>query len=202
MGKNFFYRVNPNEVLAELIFVEDREKWMLEFFDDLRNDDPEKARSEISKRIITEAHNFREKRSMAGKASAEQKANKGQHDSTYVEHVSTSVQQSSTSNSSSNSKEESIPYKEILQILNTETKNNYRLCDSLRKLVHARWMEGFRLEDFRHVILAKSSQWKDDPKWCNYLRPETLFSNKFNSYRQEKITESKEDWRKGYLLGY
>jgi len=78
-SKNFFYRINPCEVLAEVIFSDNKEKWFLQFFSDLKNDDPEQAQLELSKQIIIEAHGFRAKRAVAGKASAEQRANKKQH---------------------------------------------------------------------------------------------------------------------------
>lgn len=86
-SKNFFYRINPNEVLGEVIFVENKEKWFLQFFNDLRKDDPETAVTDMAKGIILEAHGFREKRSKAGKASAEQRAIKEQQEATYVEHM-------------------------------------------------------------------------------------------------------------------
>lgn len=107
-GKNFFYRINPNEVLAEAIFAEDKEGWFLQFFRDLINDDPNAAKFKISADIIREAHEFRAKRSMAGKASAEQKTKNKQQKRTYAEQVSSGVatngQQTSTSSSSSNKK--------------------------------------------------------------------------------------------------
>lgn len=200
MGKPFFFRIDAGALIDFATDPEGEGVTLLRFAKDLQ-----KGQSDIPfiQQVIDEAKAFIDKRSDAGKKGMKNRWSKRKKDNTDITMLSNVITNDNTPvTSSSSSKEESIPYKEILQILNTETRNNYRLCDSLRRLVHARWMEGFRLEDFRHVILAKSSQWKDDPKWCNYLRPETLFSNKFNSYRQEKIVESKEDWRKGYLLGY
>lgn len=99
-AKNFFYRVNPCEVLSEVIFAEDKEQWFLQFFSDLKNDAPEAAKTELAARIIKEAHEFRAKRSLAGQASVKQRA-------TYVQHmlsdVATHGQQTSTSSSSRSS---------------------------------------------------------------------------------------------------
>ena len=53
-------------------------------------------------------------------------------------------------------------------------------------LINARLKEGFKVEDFKTVIYKKAKQWVDDPKMCKYLRPETLFSNKFEGYLNEK----------------
>lgn len=85
--KNFFYRVNPESVLSELTSINHSEwlQFFLNFFHDLRNDDPTTAKTDIAGKIIIESHNFRELRSKAGKASVQQK-------STYVEHMLKDVQ--------------------------------------------------------------------------------------------------------------
>jgi len=93
-GKNFFYRVNPEAVLSELTSI-DHSEWLqffLNFFHDLRNDDPETTKTALAGSIIKEAQNFRSKRAVAGKASAEQRATKGQQNATHVEHMLKDVQ--------------------------------------------------------------------------------------------------------------
>ena len=52
--------------------------------------------------------------------------------------------------------------------------------------INARLKEGFTVDDFKTVIYKKAKQWMNDPKMCKYLRPETLFSTKFESYLNEK----------------
>ena len=42
--------------------------------------------------------------------------------------------------------------------------------------------EGFKLEDFILVNKKKCEQWIGDPEMAQYLRPETLYSNKFEGY--------------------
>ncbi|MFQ6942761.1 MAG: conserved phage C-terminal domain-containing protein [Collinsella intestinalis] len=54
-----------------------------------------------------------------------------------------------------------------------------------RSLIRARWAEGYRLEDFEAVVEEKAAQWSGDAKMRAYLRPETLFSPKFEGYREE-----------------
>lgn len=95
-SKNFFYRINPNEVLGEAIFQEDKEQWFMQFFHDLRNDDPLSAKTDLAKEIIEEAHSFRAKRSRAGKASAEQRLTKDEQKGTYVQHMLNDVEQKET----------------------------------------------------------------------------------------------------------
>lgn len=85
-GKNYFYRVNPIEVLAEVIYAENKEKWFLQFFDDLKKDDPLDCKTELAREYIKEAHGYRLQRSKAGKASAEQRATDVEHSLTDVEH--------------------------------------------------------------------------------------------------------------------
>jgi len=100
-----------------------------------------------------------------------------------------------------------IPYSEIVNILNAETGNNYKhTSKSTRNFIKARWNEGFRFSDFEKVIKAKCSQWKADPKMSIYLRPQTLFGTKFESYLQEygKVTEGRKlkEYEKDYDAKY
>lgn len=78
-----------------------------------------------------------------------------------------------------------IPYQEIITILNECTGKNYRHTGKQNKLlIKARWGEGFTIDDFRRVIEDRSKRWLNDPKMDEFLRPITLFSNKFESYLQ------------------
>ncbi len=90
--------------------------------------------------------------------------------------------------------------------MNKKTGKNFKSDSSkTRKLIDARFNEGYTIEDFRKVIDTKVAQWKGDPKMDGYLRPETLFSNKFEGYLNEKIIEdSKEDKKKASngMTGY
>lgn len=80
------------------------------------------------------------------------------------------------------------PYKEIIDYLNEKVGTKYLVeAAKNRRLIRARWNEGFDLDDFKTVIDKKVAQWKDDPKMQTYLRPETLFSGKFDRYLNEKV---------------
>ena len=79
-----------------------------------------------------------------------------------------------------------IPYKEIIDRLNKKTGRRFpATAKRNREPIHARWREGYRLEDFKRVIDNKCFSWANDPKMSAYLRPTTLFSPKFSDYLNE-----------------
>lgn len=84
------------------------------------------------------------------------------------------------------SKPDSIPYSEIISYLNSTANRNFKVTQKCKDLIRARWNEGQRFDDFKKVIDIKSSQWLKDQKMSNYLRPQTLFSNKFDEYLNEQ----------------
>lgn len=96
---------------------------------------------------------------------------------------------------------DNIPYKEIIDYLNSKTGKKYR--DNVQKnksLIKARWSEGYRLEDFKQVIDNMVTDWSGT-KYAKYLRPETLFGTKFDGYlNQGNIVnrEKKTDERLGF----
>ena len=86
---------------------------------------------------------------------------------------------------------EKIPYKEIIDYLNKKTDSRYKNVAGNQKLIKARWHEGYRLDDFKRVIDNKTDAWlgvvaKDGRDMGQFLRPSTLFGNKFDQYLNEK----------------
>jgi uncharacterized phage protein (TIGR02220 family) len=80
----------------------------------------------------------------------------------------------------------------IVEYLNRQTGKSFKHnTQATRRLILARWREGWTTHDFHDVILYKSKQWATDPKMMAFLRPETLFSNKFESYLQEARVNGK-----------
>jgi uncharacterized phage protein (TIGR02220 family) len=76
-----------------------------------------------------------------------------------------------------------IPFDEIVHALNEAAGTRYRSSSAkTRRLIHARWAEGYRLPDFLAVIDTMAAEWAGDPKMAKYLRPSTLFSPKFEDY--------------------
>lgn len=66
--------------------------------------------------------------------------------------------------------------------LNQVAGKQYRFVEKSTKLVHARLAEDFTLDDFKTVIDTKVAEWLNDTNMNKYLRPETLFGTKFESY--------------------
>lgn len=77
--------------------------------------------------------------------------------------------------------------KEIIEYLNQKTGSNYRVTTKATQTkIKTRLAEGFSVDDFKRVIDIKSAEWLNDANMSAYLRPETLFGTKFESYCQQK----------------
>ena len=80
-------------------------------------------------------------------------------------------------------------YDEVVSYLNEKAGTNYRSSTpKTQSLIRARVSEGFTVEDFKVVIDKKCTEWT----WTDmekYLRPETLFGSKFESYLNAKATK-------------
>lgn len=85
----------------------------------------------------------------------------------------------------------------IIAYLNEKTGRNYRSnIEKTRTLISARLKEGFEYSDFCKVIDIKTTDWLSNPQMAKYLRPETLFGNKFESYLQEGESNGKYSQRR------
>lgn len=77
-------------------------------------------------------------------------------------------------------------YAPVIDYLNEKAGTKYRsTTPKTQTLIRARVSEGFTLDDFKFVIDKKCAEWLHDPKMSKYLRPETLFSPKFEGYLNE-----------------
>lgn len=73
-------------------------------------------------------------------------------------------------------------YSEVIDYLNHKVGSSYRSTTKTnRNLIKARLNEGFKIEDFKKVIDIKTKEWQGT-QFEQYLRPQTLFSNKFEGY--------------------
>lgn len=71
---------------------------------------------------------------------------------------------------------------EIIEYLNQKAGTHYKPnSKTARKHIVERLNEGFTVAEFKKAIDKKVKEWKDT-KFATYLRPETLFSPKFESY--------------------
>ena len=85
--------------------------------------------------------------------------------------------------------EQKIPYQEIIEHLNKRIGSNYKHTTKKTKdLIKARFNEKFTLEDFKIVIDKKCVEWMGTDMQ-KYLRPETLFSPKFESYLNQQVNK-------------
>lgn len=96
------------------------------------------------------------------------------------------------------------PFSEIVSYLNDKAKMSYRSTSkTTQKYITARINEGFTLENFKQVIDNKVADWGHDPKpgqqdMRSYLRPETLFGPKFESYLQSKPATKRVESRNNF----
>lgn len=84
-------------------------------------------------------------------------------------------------------KPDGIPYSDIVNYLNQKTGKKFKATtDKTKRLIKARFNEGFVLEEFKQVIDNKTADWLHNPKYVKYLRPETLFGPHFEGYLQSR----------------
>ena len=79
--------------------------------------------------------------------------------------------------------------KEIVQYLNDKCGTRYRYqTKGTQEHINARLKEGYTVEDFKTVIDKKFEEWHGTDME-KFLRPETLFAGKFESYLNQKIVK-------------
>lgn len=83
-------------------------------------------------------------------------------------------------------------FEEIISYLNKKADTQYRHTSKVtQQHISARLNEGYTIDDFKKVIDNKVVEWGHEPAngekdMRNYLRPETLFGTKFDSYLNSK----------------
>ena len=84
--------------------------------------------------------------------------------------------------------------KEIISYLNEKTGSKYRPnTDATKKHINARLDEGFAVDDFKTVIDIKTDEWLGDENMQKFLRPQTLFGTKFESYLNQPVPSKKKE---------
>jgi uncharacterized phage protein (TIGR02220 family) len=92
------------------------------------------------------------------------------------------IPETTTETTSENTSLKDIPFDRIIEHLNKKCGTNFRSSsETTKRLIRARWNEGFRLDDFLTVIDKKSAEWLNT-SMAEYLRPQTLFGTKFEAY--------------------
>lgn len=81
--------------------------------------------------------------------------------------------------------------------INTICGKDFRPVPGNMKHINARIKEGYTFKDFTKVLHHKQGQWGNDPRFRKFLRPETIFGTKFDSYlaeaSDERLSEIEED---------
>jgi len=101
----------------------------------------------------------------------------------------------SDSVSVNDNKKKASPSDEIITILEDlnnriKSKKGFSpLAQCNQNLIKARMSEGFTVENFITVNEKKVKQWLHDPEMSKYLRPETLYGNKFDGYLNEVVCD-------------
>ncbi|MGG0516597.1 conserved phage C-terminal domain-containing protein [Bacillus pseudomycoides] len=86
---------------------------------------------------------------------------------------------------------------EIVNYLNDVCGSSYRSTSKkTQTLIKTRLVEGFTVDNFKAVIDIKAREWLRTEQ-AKYLRPETLFGTKFESYLQQGKVEGKHGSNKG-----
>src|ERR1700744_405741 len=71
----------------------------------------------------------------------------------------------------------------VVDYLNKKASTDYKpKTKSTREFIIARIKDGYKITDFEIVIDKKVKDWLSKPDMVKYLRPETLFGNKFEGY--------------------
>lgn len=89
-------------------------------------------------------------------------------------------------NTNSNNKNNKLLYSKIIDYLNVQSFQDYETNDpEAIKVIKSKIAEGFNYDDFKRVIDIKCKEWLGT-KFDVYLRPSTLFGNKFERYLNQK----------------
>lgn len=145
----------------------------------------------LDRRVAT-MKGISESRAEAGRRSGEARKKK-QRAKALLEQTRTLVQQEP------NKKEEDQSIsEEVINYLNTKAGSKYRSqTEATKRLIRARQKEGYEIEDFKTVIDKKFAEWKGTDME-KFIRPETLFGTKFESYLNQKIIAGKTNQGNNY----
>ena len=82
--------------------------------------------------------------------------------------------------------------KEIVEYLNLKISTSYKASTkATQKHINARLKEGYTVDDFKKVIDRKAEEWQNT-EMSKYLRPDTLFGAKFESYLNVPLQQNTE----------
>lgn len=112
-----------------------------------------------------------------------------QNDHSNVREMTTKeeVKEIKNKNIMSSKHDRAYPFDEIISYLNSICGTNFKTnTKATQSLIKARYKEGYELDDFKRVIDIKAAEWLNTDMQ-QYLRPQTLFSPKFESYLNQRV---------------
>lgn len=82
--------------------------------------------------------------------------------------------------------------KTVIDHLNQVTDSKFTTCDANAGFISGRLSDGYSVDELLLVINQKNAEWGNNLKYCQYLRPKTLFApSNFTGYlKQAKIAAS------------
>lgn len=82
-------------------------------------------------------------------------------------------------------------YCSVVDYMNKAIGSKYKATSrETQRFIHSRLEEGFTVDDFKTVIDKKTKEWKSTDME-KYIRPSTLFGNKFEQYLNQADTTNK-----------
>lgn len=110
-------------------------------------------------------------------------------DTTDADSITDSITDTVSDSESDTDKSKLTEIKEIVQYLNDKCGTRYRYqTKGTQEHINARLKEGYTVDDFKMVIDKKFEEWHGTDME-KFLRPETLFAGKFESYLNQKIVK-------------
>lgn len=175
LGLATFQKFGMIEIVDDIIHLEAWEKWQsVDKLSEIR----EKNRQRVAK-------HREKKRLAAGNAECNVTGNV-----TVALCNAVDIDKDSDLDSERDSEEKEI-YITIVSYLNEAAGTKYKAtAEKTRKLIRARLAEGFTVEDFQRVIDTKCADWLNTD-YAKFLRPETLFGTKFESYLNQRTGAGK-----------
>ena len=108
------------------------------------------------------------------------------HTGSHTENENEDTNEDTNEDAKANKNEEI--HSEVIGYLNIILDTKFKATETCKGFINARVKEGATIEDFEKVIDKKHKDWKGTTM-AKYLRPQTLFGTKFDSYLNEKDDE-------------
>tara|TARA_R110000824_G_scaffold74801_1_gene190026 strand:- start:242 stop:1066 length:825 start_codon:yes stop_codon:yes gene_type:complete len=143
----------------------------------------------IQETFLNVSDNRKRNKTFYEKNALKDKVNKIKHSKDTIQYAETDIQLTELTQSkvkeskAKENKVDQIAINHIIADLNERLGTKYSAYgNKTQEIITARINEGFNRDDFILVNQKKCDEWRQDTAMCKYLRPETLYSRKFESY--------------------